>query len=154
MKKAVTNYKETQIRTASQTGLIVMLYDEVVRCIDNIVDLIGKKDIDTSKIKQKAMASQKNASKIVKINDNVNKAQDILGELMSSLDFQRGGDLSKNLFNLYRFFSEKLTETNISKEIGELPQVRTLIVSLREAWSVVENDRPDDPERSEVNIAG
>lgn len=144
MKKAFNNYKETKIRTASQTGLIVMLYDEVLRCIDQTIELIEKKP---------STKRDANIKNIVKINEHVNKAQDILGELMSCLDFQHGGDLSKNLFSLYRFFSEKLTEANLTKEVGELPGVRKLIISLREAWSVIEVNKPD-PERGELNIAG
>lgn len=144
MRKAFNNYKETKIRTASQTGLIVMLYDEVVRCIDQTIELIEKKSSTDAKGK---------IENITKINDYVNKAQDILGELMSSLDFDHGGDLSKNLFSLYRFFSDKLTEANLTKEVGDLPAVRKLIVSLREAWAVIEANKPD-PERGEVNIAG
>ncbi|MGL4525212.1 MAG: flagellar export chaperone FliS [Spirochaetia bacterium] len=146
--KAFNNYKETKIRTASQTGLIVMLYDEVVRCIDRIVETIDEKNKNTQ------LPIQDKVQKIKEVNDYVNKAQDILGELMSSLDFEKGGELSSNLFNLYRFFSEQLTQTNLTKEIGELPEVKKLMISLREAWAVVENDRPDQPERNEVNIAG
>ncbi len=144
MRKGYNNYKETKIRTASQTGLIVMLYDEVVRCIDQTIELIEKKPSENRNV---------NIKNIQKINELINKAQDILGELMSSLDFYHGGDLAKNLFSLYRFFSDKLTEANLTKEVGDLPGVRKLIVSLREAWAVVEANKPD-PERGEVNIAG
>jgi flagellar protein FliS len=78
---SVHAYRETRVKTASQGRIIVMLYDEALRQIDEAVGLLdtGTKQLD-------------------RVNNSVVKAQDIITELMVSLDMEQGGDIARNLF--------------------------------------------------------
>jgi flagellar protein FliS len=135
---AFNAYKETRVKTASQARLIVMLYDEAIKQIDAVIERFdaGAKPGDYDKI-----------------NGALNKAQDIIGELIASLDFEKGGDISQNLFNIYQFFNVEITNANLAKEKKNLPQVRKLMHDLREAWNAIDVNRPD-PKQEAVNIAG
>jgi len=77
-------YKTAKVKTASQGALILMLYDEAIRQIKIATDLI----------KEKSRA-------LDKVHNALVKAQDIVTELMVGLDFEKGQDIAKNLFNIY-----------------------------------------------------
>lgn len=135
---SVQAYRQTRVKTASQGRIIVMLYDEALRQIDSAVKLLdsGTKQLDA-------------------VNNAVVKAQDIVTELMVALDMEQGGEIAQNLFRLYMFFSDRLMEGNVKKEVGPLKEVRGLMANLREAWKQIENTTPGGPAASGgVNIAG
>ena len=132
-------YRETTIRTASQGKLIVMLYDEAIKHIDIAVDELKSKN-----------------RQLDGVNNAILKAQDVITELMVSLDFDRGGDLARNLFNLYFFFNGQLMEANFQKTENPLIHVRKLLSELRESWIRIANNPMEEENRISggVNIAG
>ena len=136
----VHTYKEIQIKTANQIRLIVMLYDGAIRHVNLALDLFaeGHRGYD-------------------RINVNLVAAQDILSELMASLDFERGGALAKNLFSIYTFLNRQLLEGNLRKDPAPVTVVKKLLTELRDAWEEIstrkgleENAAP----ATGVNIAG
>lgn len=133
-------YKDTQIRTASQGKLIVMLYDEAIRQVDNAISgMDGKTDA------------------VDRVNGALIKAQELITELMASLDFERGGDIAQSLFSLYMFFNQQLVDANIKKDAGPLKEVKAMLLELRSAWAQIsgKNPPPDsEPGKTGVNIAG
>ncbi len=130
-------YKEAKVKTASQGRLIIMLYTEAIRQID---------------LAMEALALNEGVKYYTEINASLNKAQDIVGELVASLDFEKGGEIADNLYGLYQFFNRELVESNLTKSVGNLAEVRRLMASLLEAWKTVDTNNPD-PNRA-VNIAG
>jgi flagellar secretion chaperone FliS len=133
-------YKETQIKTANQIRLIVMLYDGAIRHINLAVDAFveGHRRYDA-------------------INNHIIAAQDILSELMASLDFDKGGVLAKNLFSLYSFMTRRLLEGNLKKDPAPLAEVKKLLGDLREAWDEISTRKGLEEKASPatgVNIAG
>lgn len=113
-------YRETQIRTASQGTLIVMLYDGAIRNISLALESLKEKP-----------------RKLDKISNYIIKAQDIITELIVSLDFEKGGAIAKNLFSLYVFMNRQLLDANITKKNKPLEDVKKLLVDLREAWAEI-----------------
>jgi flagellar protein FliS len=141
---ALSAYRETRIRTASQGQLIIMLYDEAVRQLDRALELMGLN-----------AGGKKEPGRIEHIGKAITKTQDILTELMVSLDFDQGGEIAKNLFALYTWFNKELLEAHMEQDLTRLTVARNQINDLREAWSEVaiksaEAGRPVEG----VNIAG
>ena len=132
-------YKETNIRTASGGKLIVMLYDEALKQIDFALEQLNQK-----------------AKRLDKVNIALLKAQDIITELMASLDFEKGGDIAKNLFSLYMFFNQQLIDTNIKKDPEPAQNVRKLLAELRDVWAeiVKKGVQGGSQDSGGVNIAG
>jgi flagellar protein FliS len=133
-------YKEIQIKTANQIRLIVMLYDGAIRHINLASDAFieGHRRYDA-------------------INNHIIAAQDILSELMASLDFEKGGVLAKNLFSLYSFMTRRLLEGNLKKDPAPLVEVKKLLGDLREAWDEISTRKGLEEKASPatgVNIAG
>ena len=123
---ALSVYQDVRIKTASQGQLIIMLYDEIIKNINNGIELLelnanGKKD----------------PSRIEKINKSILKAQEVITELMVSLDFEEGGEIAKNLFSLYTWFNQELIEGNIKQDAERLISVRNMITDLRSACNEI-----------------
>ena len=142
---AISTYKETRVKTASQGQLIIMLYDEAVKHLDRSLDLL---DINTK--------GKKNPANIEKISKSILKAQEIITELTVSLDFEQGGDIAKNLFSLYTWFNKELLESNIQQDPHRITAVRNQLNELRSAWTeiVAKNSSESGKAVTGVNIAG
>ncbi len=138
MHNRLNAYKETHIKTASQGKIILMLYDEAIRQLDRATSLL---DEDTKEFD--------------KVNNAVLRAQDMVTELMVSLDFDNGGDIAQGLFSLYMFFNRQMMEANVQKDVNPLKTVRKQLSDLREAWDQIINKNSNGKQSSGgVNIAG
>ncbi len=144
-KNALSTYKETTIKTAGQGQLIVMLYDEAVKQLAKAIELLEQNNTE-----------KKDPGRIEQIGKAVMKTEEILTELMVSLDFEQGGEISKNLFSLYTWFNRELLEANINKDIQRMSTIRDMISDLRNAWSQIASHTADQSNREAVglNIAG
>jgi flagellar secretion chaperone FliS len=111
-------YKQTEINTANQGKLIVMLYDGAIRFLNVALENLPEKKYDT-------------------VNNNILKAQDIITELMLSLNIEAGGQIAQNLFSLYVYFKKKLIESNIRKEPDGIIEVLKHLKDLRESWNQI-----------------
>jgi flagellar protein FliS len=119
---ALSIYRETKIKTAGQGQLIIMLYNEAVKYLDQGVDLLEQ------------YTQEKNPSKIEQIGKSIRKSQEIISELMVSLDFEVGGEIARNLFSLYNWFNQELLEVTISLDMQRLISIRDMVIELRGAW--------------------
>lgn len=130
------SYRETQIRTANQGRLIVMLYDAALRSIQRAVDCLdqGVRGFEAA-------------------NGSIIRAQDIVGELMVSLDMERGGDIARNLFGLYTFINRQLMDGNIRKERAPLVVAKKLLAELRGAWNAIADTKTPAERPQGLNIA-
>lgn len=142
-KSALSTYRETKVTTAGQGQLIIMLYNEVTKHLDEALKLLGT---DVSGVKS--------PGNIEKFGKAVVKAQEIITELMVSLDFEQGGDIAKNLFSLYTWFNRELVEANISQDAGRISGVRNLIEDLRGAWlTIVSTGASESAGREVVGVS-
>jgi flagellar protein FliS len=143
---ALSSYKETRIKTASQGQLVIILYDEAVKQLNRALDLL---ELNNSVKKEPARIEQ--------ISKAVMKTEEIITELMVSLDFEQGGEISKNLFALYTWFNRELLEANIAQDIKRMMTVRDMLVNLRGTWNEIiskANVETGNREAVGLNIAG
>ncbi len=126
MSYAHQSYKTANITTADRGKLVIMIYDHCIKWC--------------KKAEEELAAGQ--VEKMVKA---VQRVQNGLTELMCALDMDRGGDIAKNLFKLYEFYSRHLTVAIKNKSGRNLQEVIGMMSSLREAWLVaIENVRRED----------
>jgi flagellar protein FliS len=134
------SYKETQIKTATPGKLILMMYDGAIKNLNQALQ-----DMNNEHLRYDS------------ISNSLIKAQDIIAELMISLDFDRGGEIAKNLFGLYVFMNRRLLDGNIKKDKAPLEEVKTLLMELRGAWAEVADKAGVSAGSNQsrgVNIAG
>ena len=111
-------YQENKIEGSSQGEMIILLYEGCIRFMNEAIDFIKQKDIP------------KAHAKII-------KAQRIINELMVTLDFDAGGEIAKNLYNLYDFVMNELIKANIKKEPQGLLNSIEVMQELLDAWKIV-----------------
>ena len=72
------------------------------------------------------------------MNENITKAQRIVGELIATLDMEQGGEVAKNLVALYTYVYEKLVEANLEDKPELVQECATIVSELRESWVELE----------------
>ncbi|NLM94167.1 MAG: flagellar export chaperone FliS [Firmicutes bacterium] len=107
-------YRKTQVETAGQLDLVIMLYDGAIKFAKLAAKMLRDGDLERA-------------------HDYLVRAQDIVGELMSSLNMDVG-EIAAGLFNLYEYVDYCLVQANIKKDPDLIDQGLTVLTGLREAW--------------------
>ena len=119
--KGYAAYQNTNIKTASQGKLVVLLYEAAVKNLKNAESLIDEEN----KIKP---------SNMEKFGKFLQKAQAIITELQVSLDMEKGGEIAKNLMSLYIYFNQELISVNIKHDKTKLEYIERQMSELLKAW--------------------
>lgn len=108
-------YRQTEVVTADPKRLVVLCYE---RAIENLRKARSK--FLKGEYEEKGKAIQ--------------KALDILGVLREALDFERGGEIARNLDRLYGFMAGQILSADRRKSTGDLDQVVRMLETLKSAW--------------------
>ena len=119
--KGYAAYQNTNIKTASQGKLVVLLYEAAVKNLKNAESLIDEEN----KIKP---------SNMEKFGKFLQKAQAIITELQVSLDMEKCGEIAKNLMSLYIYFNQELISVNIKHDKTKLEYIEQQMSELLKAW--------------------
>jgi flagellar secretion chaperone FliS len=119
MRDPARMYRESAVRGASPIGLIVILYDEIVRSLRKAVRAFDTGDIE-ARCKQ------------------LTHAVEVIGYLQSILDFERGGDIARNLSNFYNLMRRQFLEIQIKPTHSGLELLADQFAKLAAAWQQAE----------------
>jgi flagellar secretion chaperone FliS len=108
-------YKNNSVNYASKEQLLLMLVDGAVKFAK-----IGRQAILDNDAK--------------KAHENIVKAENIIYELMVTLDVEKGGDWAKALMQVYDYIVSELTQANIRKDVKIMDEVIPLIEDVRDTW--------------------
>ncbi|WP_059050477.1 flagellar export chaperone FliS [Paenibacillus senegalimassiliensis] len=111
-------YQKNKYETASPHRLTLMLYNGAIQFAGKAKEAIQQNDI-------------------AETNRYVQKTQDIIYELISSLNTKEGGELALNLKKLYFYIIDLLLEANIKKEISPLDETVVMLQELKSAWEEI-----------------
>ncbi len=115
MKSAYQKYKKTSVESAGRETLLIMMYEAAIRNVKKAIAAAEAKDI--------AGRGQ-----------NIGSAFDIVMELNNTLDHKVGGDLAKNLEQLYMFMTDQLTKANATGQVKPLQDVLKILEILLSGW--------------------
>ncbi|MER1984471.1 MAG: flagellar export chaperone FliS [Solibacillus sp.] len=113
---AYNAYKQNSVTTASPGELTLMLYNGALKFL----------------LKAKQAINEKN---IAEKNDNIQRVQAIIAELMSTLNMDY--DISKQMLPLYEYMNRRLMEANIKSDIAIIEEVEGLVTEFRDTWKEV-----------------
>jgi len=113
IKSPYQKYQQAQAQTASKPKLLIMLYDGAIRFVKAGIEGIEEKDYQ-------------------KANNNLCKAQAIVHELISSLNFDF--PIAHELIVIYEYMLHSLIEANIKKNVTLAEEVLVHLADLRETW--------------------
>mgnify|MGYP000918299605 FL=1 len=108
-------YQTNQVTTASPKKLLIMLYDGAIKNLRLAELSLEEKNIEN-------------------VNKYLKKAQDIITEFMTTLNFEDGGDVAGNLYQLYEYMNRRLVRANIDKDVEPIKEVRKYLEELRDTW--------------------
>ena len=66
--------------------------------------------------------------------NRIAKATDIILELNTVLDMDKGGQIAQNLRSLYNFMQQHLSEANLKKDAAMVQDVINLLEELKQGW--------------------
>jgi flagellar protein FliS len=110
-----SSYQATQIATATKEQLLLITYDIGIRACQIAEGALLAKDYDVA-------------------NREILRGQNVIRELMVTLNVERGGEVAENLLRLYDFMHNTLIEANIQKDVDKLNVVSSMFKELRQTW--------------------
>lgn len=109
-------YKKTAVESANKEKILLMLYEGAMKFIKQAMEAIDNKEI-------------------AKRGEYIGRAYDIIMELMSTLNHEIGGDMAKNLEQLYIYCLEELTRANLTGDKKNLENCLKVLNILYDGWS-------------------
>jgi len=114
--KAYQTYQNNSVNTASGGELTLMLYNGCMKFIKQAIRDMNEKNYEAK-------------------NNNIQKAQNIIKELMITLD--QNIEISKQILPLYEFMLFQLKEANINNDPEKLEEVLGFVTDFRDTWKQV-----------------
>ncbi|MBL3538863.1 flagellar export chaperone FliS [Aminivibrio sp.] len=108
-------YLATRVNTASREQLLLITYEIGVKACRNASSALASGSAEEA-------------------NRNIQKAQDVLRELMVTLDVEAGGEVAEGLMKLYDFMYLLLVEANVRKEPEKISIVQGMLEELKGTW--------------------
>ncbi len=113
-------YQATRISTATKEQLLLITYD------------IGIKACHAA---ENAMRSVNGSVPDYDLaNKEIIRAQEVIRELMVTLNRDKGGEMADKLMQLYEYMYQLLVDANMKKESDNLKTVRGMLEELKQTW--------------------
>ncbi len=120
--RALASYGDVKVTTgiagADNIQLIQMLFDGLIESLST-----ARGHIENGAIIDKSKA--------------IARAGRIVIGLQGALDFEKGGDIARNLGELYSYVTRRLFHVNAHNDLEALDEIYGMMNEIREAWQVV-----------------
>lgn len=117
--RALASYGDVKVTTgvsgADNVQLIQMLFDGL---IESLATARGHME----------------RGSIVEKSKSLSRAGRIVVGLQGALDFEKGGDIARNLNDLYSYVTRRLFHVNANNDLEALQEVHNLMNEIRSAW--------------------
>jgi flagellar secretion chaperone FliS len=117
MRRAMSAYGQAA-ETLAPARQVVLLYDGAIRRIKEARDAIGRRAI-----KERYVA--------------IAKAAAIIDALQACLDHERGGEIARNLDQLYTYFGLRLQRINLRDDVQVCDELVERLGELRASWAQI-----------------
>lgn len=111
-------------QTVAPARQIVLLYDGIIRCVQQAKEAIAEKRIE----------------------DRYNlllKASELIGGLQGCLDFDNGGEIAKVLYGYYDIIDAKIFSIHRSNSLDECDVVVSDLKQMRDSWAEIDSNMKD-----------
>ncbi|MEQ1884419.1 MAG: flagellar export chaperone FliS [Bryobacteraceae bacterium] len=109
-------YIENEVLSADPHKLVVILYRAAIEAVAR-----ARVNLRNGEIRERS--------------NRITKATSIIHELSRSLNHAEGGDISRNLAELYAYMQQRLNEANANQTEPPLEETEVLLRTLLDGWT-------------------
>ena len=122
--RMLNQYQKTNVKTAGKMDLVILCYEKAIQFL-----------VQTRNAYEDGQFEKKSTA--------LKKAMDIIEELNSSLDFEKGGQIAKNLDAIYNYLHRRLLEGDINRDLTAFDEAIRIMGELKEAWEAIGSESAD-----------
>lgn len=114
----INAYRQTNVITANPGRLVLMCYEGAIRSLKSAREKYISKEYETKA-------------------ETVQKARSIISELILALDFEKGGEVARNLDSLYNYMLRRIIEGDVKGDVKAFDEVIGMLSELKSAWEEI-----------------
>ena len=126
-KKMTDAYQTTErnaiVETEDPHQLVLVMFDALIKSIEVYVDNL---DVKTADLELRSK--------------HFSRALTIIYSLQSSLDFEKGGDISNNLFRIYEYSRQQLITDLKNGKLNGVTNAIHIIKEIADAWNQIADE--------------
>ncbi len=122
-------YYRTGIETSDPLNLIILCYQVAIRDLNEARELHERHEMNEAYRK-------------------IRHAQDIVTELLVGLDYERGGEVARNLSRLYNFILRQMIGINSRVKSSTYDQLVKILSELKDGWESIKLSPGQTPIKS------
>ena len=115
---SIQSYRKTNITTSDPVKLVIMCYEGAIDSLKLAKEKVKEKDYE------------KKAKAII-------KAQEIIDELLCSIDLEKGSTIAGNLSSLYKYMLRRIIHGDVNRDMSAIDEVIGMLNELLSAWREV-----------------
>jgi len=127
----LNQYQKTNVKTAGKMDLVILCYEKAIQFL-----VQARNAYEDGQFEKKTNA--------------LKKAMDIIEELNCSLDFEKGGQIAKNLDAIYNYLQRRLLEGDVNKDLTAFDEAIRIMGELKEAWESIASKSGDQVDATTV----
>lgn len=120
---AASAYRQSRVLSSTPVDLVVMLYERLLADLRGAANAVRSGDIEAKA-------------------ERVQRANDVLFELLTTLDRDRGGEVAERLAALYGYMITRVGESSRKMDAAGFDEVAGHVEPLLAAWSAIARE-PD-----------
>ena len=123
--RVVTAYRQTEVQSRTPLELVVMLYDGGLKFLHQTREAIARGDI----------RARRDASA---------RALAIVSELQNTLNMDEGGDVARQLDELYSYVNGRILQAAMDNSTAPIDDAARVLSMLRDSWATLasQTDQP------------
>ena len=130
----IQSYRKTEIFTSDPVKLVITCYEGAIESLK-----LAKQEMKEEDYEKKGKA--------------IIKAQNIIEELLCSLDFEKGGVIASNLSNLYNYMLRRILIGDVNKDMSAIDEVIGLLDELLSAWKSIHVQKDNETQTRADNLS-
>jgi len=125
-------YQTNSVATSNQKQLVIMLFDGMSRFTTQALTALEERDFEA-------------------VHMNLHKTGKILLELLATLNEAKGGEIARNLKNIYLFCYEQVVVANLKKDAQRIREVQQILNNVGDGFRAI-GQKQVNPALSPQNI--
>lgn len=115
MSYGLRSYKSSRANTASREDLLILLYEGAIRFLERSIE-----EMQAGRLSDHKMSLRRGIA--------------IIAELQNTLNFEKGGEVAIQLFDLYGYMLDQLTQANLRQDMAFIREVIRHLMTLLDGW--------------------